>query len=288
LTELRPSEAARQAFGIRLRDLRKGAGLSGADLGALTGMHKSKISRAENAKFSLSEADVRAWAVACRAEDQVPELIAAHREVEQMWLEYRRELKLGMKHIQARSLPLFERTKLLRCYESLFIPGYLQTLGYATAQMTVHAHMHGLSTRDVPEAAANRLKRQALITGRSAHLFAFVLEANALHTMLGSLEVMQEQLDFLSAVTRNVKVALGIIPFGAQRTYVFPGEGFYIFDSAQVRQEFWSGMLRTSQRDDIAYFLKSFELLKDQAVFGDAARAQIEDARGRLQQGATP
>jgi tetratricopeptide (TPR) repeat protein len=61
---------------------------------------------------------------------QIPELIAASREVEQMWTEHRREMRAGMVHIQSRSTPLYESTRLLRAYESNVVPGILQTRGY--------------------------------------------------------------------------------------------------------------------------------------------------------------
>lgn len=77
--------AARQAFAIRLRDLRKDADLTGRELAALTGLHNTKISRIEHALQNPSEDDIRAWCIACGVARRIPELIAAHREVEQMW-----------------------------------------------------------------------------------------------------------------------------------------------------------------------------------------------------------
>lgn len=98
---------ARKAFGIRLRDLRRDAGLNGRELAALTGLHPSKISRIEHASQNPSEGDIRAWCIACGAEPLIPELIAIYRDVLQMWEEYRASFrKKSQAAIQARGTPM--------------------------------------------------------------------------------------------------------------------------------------------------------------------------------------
>jgi transcriptional regulator with XRE-family HTH domain len=276
---------ARKAFAIRLRDLRKDAGLTGRELAKSTGMHNTKISRIEHAQQNPSEDDIRAWAIACGAARQIQELIAIHREVEQMWVEYRQELRKGQKHIQARGLPEYERTKLLRAYEAIVIPGILQTRGYVRAVLSINAHVHGLPIDDVEEAVDARLQRQHLISRPTgANSYAFVIEASVLTFMFGGAEAMREQLDFLLAVTGLPHVSLGIIPPGIIRK-IWGGECFYIFDEEMVRSEMWTGGFKTSRPEDIAFFSRVFAMLRDQAVHGHAARDLIESARRSLQTG---
>lgn len=281
--DLQPSEAQKRAFGIRLRDLRLDAGISSAqELANRTGFSHSKVSRAENGRTSLSEKDLRLWATVCGAEGQIPELVAAYREVEQAWSEYRRDLKVGQKVIQLRGRQVYLESKLARVYEAMNIPGILQTYDYARAQFVMHARLHSLPLEDVDEAAHNRLTAQPLVTEGGGPLFSFILEAAALHTTLGDAAVMNAQLDLLQQVATMPHVALGIIPLTAVRT-LFPGECFYLLDDREVRQEFWSGALRTTRSEDIAYFVKVFTMLRRQAVYGAAAREEIEAARRRVQ-----
>lgn len=87
MADMTPSNGAKRAFAIRLRDLRLDAGLSGAALAEHCGWGRSKVSKIEHGTQNPTDADVRAWATACRADDQVSNLIAARREVEQMWME---------------------------------------------------------------------------------------------------------------------------------------------------------------------------------------------------------
>lgn len=277
--------AARKAFAVRLRDLRKDAGLSGKELAALTGLHNTKISRVEHAQQNPSEDDIRAWCIACGVARRIPELIAAHREIEQMWAEHRRELRAGMVHVQSRSTPLYESTKLLRAYESNVVPGILQTRGYVVAALTTSAHVHGLPVEDVEAAADARLSRQHLLTTpNGANNYSFVIESGALEQGFGGDAVMHNQLNFLLRATRLPNVALGIIPPLSSRT-VRPGEGFYIFDEQLVRSEMWSGGFRTRRPDEIAYFVRIFGMLRELAVYGNAARDLIAVARRNLQTG---
>lgn len=64
---------AKEAFGARLRDLRKDANLTGRALATATGLHFTKVSRIEHARQNPSEDDIRLWCRACGAEDQIPE-----------------------------------------------------------------------------------------------------------------------------------------------------------------------------------------------------------------------
>lgn len=276
----KPSESAKKAFGARLRGIRLDAGITGVTIAAECGWHKSKVSKLEHGTQAPSDADIRAWAAVCRAERQVPELIALNREIDKMWQDYKQVHKRGMKNIQLEAMDEYAKTKLFRVYESVHIPGWLQTLDYTRAQFTLHAHIHGLPLDDVEEAAHNRMARKKFLgTGRPA--FAFVLEEMALCNNVGGRDVMDEQLDYLIQVEQMPYVSIGVIPLGQVRA-LFPGDGFYLYDEKLLRQEFWSGSLETSRPETIAHFGRIFDALRDQAVFGVGAREIIDQARSRL------
>ncbi|GAA4232000.1 hypothetical protein GCM10022254_30750 [Actinomadura meridiana] len=127
------AQQAREALGARLRDLRKDAGLTGRALAALAGWDLAKISRIEHGRRTAKEADIRIWCLHCDAEDEIPELIATVRNINIMWLEWRRTLRTGTKIRQQHSLGLYERTKVFRVYQPTVVWGTLQTAAYATA-----------------------------------------------------------------------------------------------------------------------------------------------------------
>ncbi|MFE9424511.1 helix-turn-helix domain-containing protein [Kitasatospora sp. NPDC006697] len=281
MSDQEPSESAKRAFGTQLRELRGDINLSAVELARRCGWHKSKVSKIEHGTQSPTEDDIRKWATACAVDDQISELIAVSREIEQMWTDYRRWHRPGMKRLQFQAMELYARTKLLRVYESLFIPGFLQTVEYAKAQFTIHAELHGLPVGDVEEAARNRMLRKRFL-GTGAPVFSFVLEASALTNNTGGASVMGGQLDYLLEVLKLPYVSVGIIPQGRERS-LYPGEGFYLFDESLLKQEFWSGAFQTSRPENIAYFARAFAALRGQAVFGAGARREIEAARSRLQ-----
>ncbi|MFJ9773860.1 helix-turn-helix domain-containing protein [Kitasatospora sp. NPDC101157] len=282
MSDQEPSESARRAFGTQLKELRRDAHLSGVELAQRCGWHKTKVSKIEHGTQIPTEEDIRRWATACAVEGQTPELIAMSREIEQMWTDYKRWHRPGMKRLQFQAMDLYAKTKLLRVYESLFVPGFLQTVEYAKAQFTIHAKLHGLPLDDVEEAAQNRMARKRFL-GTGAPIFSFLLEASALTNNTGGAEVMNGQLDHLLEVSRLPYVSIGIIPQGRPRS-LYPGEGFYLFDESLLKQEFWSGAFQTARPENISYFVRVFAALRDQAVFGTAARNEIEAARGRLQE----
>lgn len=187
--------------------MRKDAGYKGRDLAEALGWHPSKVSRIELGRQNPSEEDIRAWAIKCGFARQIPELIAVHREIEQMWIEHRRELRAGQKRVQASGTPLYERTRLLRAYESVVIPGMLQIRGYVHAVMLANARLFDLPTDDLQDATDARLERQRLLT-EGPSKYAFVIEAAALTIMMGDVTVMQDQYDFLLRVMRLPKVSL--------------------------------------------------------------------------------
>src|SRR5438093_169851 len=72
-TDLRPvpttADQARVALGVRLRDIRRDAGLSSTQLAAAIGWRPPKISKIEHGKQTPTEADLSLWCAACRAQD---------------------------------------------------------------------------------------------------------------------------------------------------------------------------------------------------------------------------
>jgi transcriptional regulator with XRE-family HTH domain len=182
-------QQARQTLGARLREIRYDADLTGRALAAAAGWHFTKVSKIENGARAPSEPDIRTWCRACRAEDQIPDLITAARGVESMSAEWRRQMRAGMRRSR---LPAYERPRLFRPYEPGLIPGIFQTAQYAAAVIGSFMAFSGIAA-DLDEAVAARMEWQKIIYGD--HEFQVVLEEYALRTRAGGAEVMTGQLD---------------------------------------------------------------------------------------------
>lgn len=108
---------AREVLGHRLRDLRKDAGLTGRQLATLAGWHGSKVSKIEYGKQTPTEDDIRVWCQSCGVRDQAPDLLATVRNIEAMYVEWRRMLRVGTKRRQEAQIALEAQTRLFRWHE---------------------------------------------------------------------------------------------------------------------------------------------------------------------------
>ncbi|MFC4535625.1 helix-turn-helix domain-containing protein [Sphaerisporangium dianthi] len=108
---------------------------------------------------------------------------------------------------------LEEAATRIRCYEVQFVPGLLQTPGYARAVVL-------LGHPNVPEDEVRRrvdlrMARQRLLTRAGApHLWAVVDEA-ALRRPLGGAEVMRAQIAHLIEAIASPNVTVQVMPFSA-------------------------------------------------------------------------
>lgn len=269
---------ARQALGQQLRDLRKDAGLTGRGLAVLAGWHSSKISKIEHGKQTPSEDDIRLWCRHTSAESHISDLIAGARDIESMYVEWRRMLSVGTRRRQHVSRRLESNTKLMRWYEPVLVPGLLQTAEYAREVMRRVIDFYGVPD-DLDGGVAERMERQTILY-RGDHRFHFLLAQQALTTMVGGADVMIGQLDRLLAVMSLPRVVLGIIPSHAG--YRTPTNQFILFDNRLIHVETISAELSISQPREVALYNKAFQQLTEQAVSGAEARTLITTALDQL------
>jgi len=273
-------QRAREQLAERLRDIRLDARLSARALSAEAGWHEAKTSRVESAKQAPSEDDIRTWCRVCKDERAVPDLIAASRSADSMYVEWRRLQPAGMRRDQENRAPLWERTKLLKSYVGTVVPGFLQTPQYATALLSVISAFHG-TPDDVAGAVAVRMQRRRLIKSGSQH-FVALLEEAVLRQVVGDAGVMAGQLGYLLEATAFPTVSLGVIPFAAAGRQIWPLEAFTIFDDARIHIELLSAQVTVTAPSEIVLYVRAFEKLAGLAVYGDDARARISAAIGAL------
>ena len=271
---------ARQALGARLGELRQDAGLTGRALAHLCGWHESKVSRIEHARTAPSADDIRSWCEHCGQPGEAAELITFLRTVEDMFVEWRRMERTGLRRAQEAVLPLWERTRLFRAYSSWLIPGAVQTRAYTAAVLRAIAARRELPD-DVDDAVAVRTDRLRLLR-EGNHRFLVLIEESVLRNVIGGAEVMAGQLGHLIAVASLPSVSVGILPMGLDRDTAWPVEDFWIFDDRQVNVELISGWLTLTQPREIAMYAKVFEHYSGRARYGQQARDLISQVRADL------
>jgi len=278
-----PSSSAKQeqeALGVRLRELRKDAGLTARALAAATGQHYTRVSKIEHGVQAPSDRDIRDWCRACDADGQVADLLATLRAVESAYLEFRRQSSAGMKRVLgSHTVALYERTKLFRIYEHNVISGLFQTAEYCSAMLSFWTRFLG-APNDLQEAVAIRMERQRAIY-HGGKRFVVVLEEQALRTWFGGAETQAGQLDRLLALTSLPNVSLGIVPMMTERIAV-GSIGFWIFDDTLVALETPTASIEVNRPHELELYARMFEALKTPAVYGPAARDLITKAIDEL------
>ena len=269
-------QRARAQLAERLRDIRLDAGLSARELSAAAGWHEAKTSRIESAKQAPSEPDIQAWCQVCGADREIPDLIAASRAADSMYVEWRRLNPAGLRRAQESRRPLYERTRLFKTYCSAVIPGFLQTPGYASALLSAITVFRG-TPDDVDEAVAARMTRNQMLRA-GQHRFALLVEESVLRYRLAGPEVMAAQLGALLEAAARPEVQLGVIPFAAPGRPVWPLESFTVFDDERVHVELLSAQVTITTPSEITLYVRAFEKLAGLAIYGAAVRELINSA----------
>ncbi|MCP3819086.1 helix-turn-helix transcriptional regulator [Streptomyces sp. A3M-1-3] len=272
-------QQARETLAARLRDLRLDAGITGRELAARCGWHESKSSRIENARTPPSDADIGTWCLACGAADQAADLIAANRQSSDAYVQWRRLQRTGLRRLQESGATLYERTGRFRVYCSDVVPGFLQTPGYATALLSSIASLRG-TPDDVSDAVAARMRRNRVVR-EGDHRFSIVLEESVLRYRIGDAETMAAQLGHLLSAMALPSVALGVIPFTAERA-VWPMPTFTVFDDDRVHADSLDAAHTLTQPSQVGLYLRAFDRISQTAVHGGAARGLVTSALAAL------
>ncbi|MFI7332305.1 helix-turn-helix domain-containing protein [Micromonospora aurantiaca (nom. illeg.)] len=262
----------------RLRALRTQAGLSGKQLAEANGWAPSKVSRLENGRQLPSPADIHAWAHACGADEAAQDLLRMLGEVQAVHRDWRRRMRQGQVAVQDNYNQMVADSRVIRHFETVYVPGLLQTADYARRILGEMVELHNLDVTDVDAAVATRMQRQHLLYDTSKR-FEFLLAEPVLRWLLCPPEVMRGQLDRLQTVVGVPNIRFGILPLGTQLATT-PQNSFQMYDDVAIVETFVG---ETTHRDEeAAAYAKANERLWNEAVTGEDARRIIVRAAQAL------
>ncbi|MFE3206452.1 DUF5753 domain-containing protein [Embleya sp. NPDC059237] len=271
------AQAARAALGARLREIMRNADLDGVRLAARAGWHASKSSRLTTGATLPSPSDIRIWCAVCGADDQVEDLLAHSRDVDSLYVEWKRRHRGGLRRLQDSYTAEFERTRRFREYRCDVMPGFAQTHAYAQALLASVARFDRIPD-DSQEAATARLARSSIVRASAERTFVLLIDEAVLHHRIADDAVMSEQLGHLLALMAFPAVSLGILPMHARRDSILPLESFLVLDDSQVRIELLTAEIRVTAPSEVNGYLRAFAELSRLAVHGAQARALIDTA----------
>ncbi|WP_215455063.1 helix-turn-helix transcriptional regulator [Streptomyces sp. ATCC 21386] len=275
-------QKAREALGIRLRELRLsalGGRLTGTELADRCGWHKSKVSKLENGRTTPTPDCLRRWAEATGRPEAYDELLGRLRGFESHIRSWRRQLASGHTAVQDTHLSAHADASVFRGWESSMIFGILQTPDYAQSIFTRYAELQR-SPRDTEQAVRSRMKRQEALYD-SSKCFHLILWEAALHARICPPSVLAAQLDRLMGVIGLTTVELGIIPLSAALK-IPPATAFWIYDDRQVIVENWHAELWIDDETSVDTYLRTWTTLRESAVYGVDAHRLISAARRAL------
>lgn len=268
-----------------MRELRRSQDdLTGRRLAERLSWPASKISKLETGRQAPSKADIIAWVAATTNDPQdSAALLAMLQTLESAHAEWQRLLGGGARHHQDTWADMERRAARLRVFEPTYVPGLLQTAGYARHRLVQAIGVFGI-TNDVNDAVQARMARQQILYDPRKR-FHFVITEAVLRYRLCPVEIMLPQLDRLVAASTLPNVRLGVVGFDT--AYVIaPGHGFWMFDDEKVLVEIFSAELTLAQPHEIDLHTKVFGAMASVASYGGAARAILtrvmEDLRATL------
>jgi transcriptional regulator with XRE-family HTH domain len=264
---------ARKELGLRLRQIRKAAGLTGQAVAKATGQHFTRVSRIENGVQPPTERNIRDWCTVCGAEDQIPELIAMSRTVETAYQEWARMSRAGMRRLgDLHSVATYRLTTTFRIHEPIVLPGIFQTETYIR-QMLAFWYDFLDAPNDADAVVTMRAERTAIALQPSKRI-AVVLGEQALHTRRGTPDDHAHQLTHLLSLMRLPFISVGVIPADVQR-HAIATIGFWIFDNNAVALETPTAAIKITRPKEVAQYVAMFNKLQREAVYGDEARRLI-------------
>jgi transcriptional regulator with XRE-family HTH domain len=263
----------------RLRTLRNLADLTGEELASRAGWDRTKVSKIENGRTMPTEADIRAWTEVTGQPEQAADLLALLAEGQALHVQWRHEYRIkGQAGVQQDFDALVRESARIRDFETLTIPGLLQTPDYARVTVLEAMHRAESDPDKVDEAVAARMQRQTVLYDTSK-TFEFAIMQAALDYPRCEPDVMAGQVDRLSSLIGMSNVTFGIITPGIVLPLT-PLVGFLMCDDTTVIERFTGDNWLTGPES--AKHGEIFDDLMALAVTGDEARRLLAAAAVRL------
>jgi transcriptional regulator with XRE-family HTH domain len=201
----------RMTLGGQLRRLREDRGISREQAGdAIRGSH-AKISRLELGRVGFKERDISdlltLYGVTDPGEREAFLTLARQANSPGWWHRYGDLLPSWFETY----LGLEQAASVMRCYQSQFVPGLLQTADYGRAVIRL---AHGRETpNELDRRVDLRMRRQEVLLGAGGPVLWAVIDEAALHRPIGGVPVLRAQLERLIEVAERPNITIQILPY---------------------------------------------------------------------------
>jgi hypothetical protein len=245
----------------------------------------SKMNRIEQAKSGISSNDLRALLplYGITDEERTKELLDLARASRQTpWWRRSRYGDVAPETL-LQLIDYESAASAISQFETMFVPGILQTEEYASAILQVFYDEKSSAER----LAELRTLRRDLLTGENAPRFSFVLDESVIRRVVSSPSVMRHQLTRLVEVARLPNVTIQVLPFTAS---VHPGVrgAFKVveFDDAPdesvVFLESPRGDFISDDAEEARNYLEAFERIKEKSLSPSDSVNSLRETAGEM------
>ncbi|MGY1455535.1 helix-turn-helix domain-containing protein [Streptomyces sp. SS8] len=273
----------RRQLGAMMRKFRAQSGMTLEEAGHLVGVSKATVSR-----YETQEGPVR-WLVVdslCRrygvtdAEREAAVRLAKDARQLGWWGSIADKLPETMNLL----LTLEDEAAREDHFACLYVPGLLQTRRYTEAVQ--YASEMRLAPEEIDRLVDLRMRRQAILArDKPPHLWA-VLDESVIRRVVGSPEVMREQLGHLLEVGRSPNITLQVLPFSkgahsaAMGSFVIIGGTEPSLDVVYV--DIHVGSIFLEKEEELGRYRLAFDYLRAQALDMAASTELIRRVREEM------
>ena len=255
---------ADDSLGPTLARLRKGMGITGAQLGKLVGMSQSKISRLENGVGLPDPKDVGLVARKLGADDEVVGHLVELAENLSNHMTDWRHTATEPATMQRHMGQLETKTSVIRVFQPSVVVGLLQIHGYAHAVLSKLSPSPDPSREAILDAVNERMKRQASLSD-PRKTFHFVMAETVLMNQICPPAVMEAQIDWLRKMSARNNVTVAFVPVDTEWKAV-PLHGFALLDEAAVEVDVSTTGLTSFGGAEVRAYRRIFDSFVEQAV----------------------
>jgi transcriptional regulator with XRE-family HTH domain len=251
-----------------LRRLRADSGLTREEVEEQTGVNPGTLYRLESARSRPQKRTLIALLNLYKVNgDLRADLLELSKNADgQGWLQpYHAELPEDY----AAYISFESEARAMRNYQSLYIPGLLQTEDYARA--AIRGTLPTATDEEVENRVRARMERQMRLAGESpVDLWAIVDEA-AIHRQVGGSKVMDAQLAHLLDAAKQPNITLQVIPYDVGAHPGMPGSFVYMefaepIDPDLVYVDTLAGDLFLESDEDLRLYASMFDHLRAVAL----------------------
>ncbi|GGY04476.1 helix-turn-helix domain-containing protein [Streptomyces hiroshimensis] len=267
----------RRQLGATLRKLRARKGMTLEEAGLLVGVSKATVSRYETqagpVKWPIIDALCREYGASDKERKAV---VALAKDAKQQgwWNSFADSIPESMNLL----LTLEDEAAREDHFACLYVPGLLQTRRYTEAVQ--HASEMRLAPEEIKQLVDIRMKRQEVLSRTDPpHLWA-ILDESVIRRVVGSREVMSEQLGHLLQAIDSPNITLQVLPF-AKGAHSAAMGSFVIIGGAEpsldvVYVDLHLGSLFMEKEAELERYRLAFDYLRAQALDMAATSALIE------------